>query len=37
MAKDNKDFSKADEIREILLKSNITLEDKADKTVWRRS
>ena len=37
MAKDNKDFSKADEIRETLLKSNITLEDKADKTVWRRS
>ena len=37
IAKKNKDFIKADEIRDVLLKSNIILEDKLDMTNWRKS
>ena len=37
IAKENKDFIKADEIRDVLLKSNIILEDKLDMTNWRKS
>jgi ferrochelatase len=33
----NKDFIKADEIRDVLLKSNIILEDKPGITNWRKS
>ncbi len=34
LARDNKDFKKADEIRDNLLKKGIVLEDKAGGTVW---
>ena len=37
IAKENKDFIKADQIRDVLLKSNIILEDKLDMTNWRKS
>ena len=37
IAKENKDFIKADEIRDVLLKSNIILEDKPGITNWRKS
>jgi len=37
IAKKNKDFIKADEIRDVLLKSNIILEDKPGITNWRKS
>ena len=37
IAKENKDFIKADEIRDVLLKSNIILEDKLGITNWRKS
>ena len=37
IAKENKDFLKADEIRDLLLKSNIILEDKLGITNWRKS
>ena len=37
IAKENKDFTKADEIRDKLLKSNIILEDKLGITNWRKS
>jgi cysteinyl-tRNA synthetase len=37
IAKKNKDFIKADEIRDVLLKSNIILEDKLGITNWRKS
>jgi cysteinyl-tRNA synthetase len=37
IAKENKDFIKADQIRDLLLKSNIILEDKLDMTNWRKS
>ena len=37
IAKENKDFIKADEIRDVLLKSNIILEDKLGMTNWRKS
>ena len=36
IAKDNKEYDKADQIREQLLEKNIQLEDKPDRTVWRR-
>ena len=36
IAKENKEYEKADQIREKLLRKNIQLEDKPDKTVWRR-
>ena len=36
-AKDNKDFDKADLIREKLLELNIILEDKPEITTWRKS
>ena len=36
IAKENKEYDKADQIREKLLRKNIQLEDKPDKTVWRR-
>ena len=36
-AKDSKDYSKADQIREKLLKLDIVLEDRADKTIWRKN
>ena len=36
-AKDSKDYSKADQIRERLLKLDIVLEDRADKTIWRKN
>ena len=36
IAKENKEYEKADQIREQLLEKNIQLEDKPDKTVWRR-
>ena len=35
-AKDNRDFDKADLIREKLLKLNIILEDKPEITTWRK-
>lgn len=37
IAKDNKDFSTADQIREELLKHNIVIEDSATGTSWRKS
>ena len=37
IAEENKDFLKADEIRDLLLKSNIILEDKPGITNWRKS
>ena len=37
IAKENKDFIKADQIRDVLLKSNIILEDKLGMTNWRKS
>ena len=37
IAKENKDFIKADEIRDVLLKLNIILEDKPGITNWRKS
>ena len=37
IAKDSKDYSKADQIREKLLKLDIVLEDRADKTIWRKN
>ena len=37
IAKENKNFLKADEIRDLLLKSNIILEDKPGITNWRKS
>ena len=37
IAKENKDFIKADQIRDVLLKSNIILEDKLGITNWRKS
>ena len=37
LAKENKDFLKADQIRDLLLKSNIILEDKPGITNWRKS
>jgi cysteinyl-tRNA synthetase len=37
IAKENKDFIKADKIRDVLLKSNIILEDKPGITNWRKS
>ena len=37
IAKENKDFIKADHIRDVLLKSNIILEDKLGMTNWRKS
>ena len=36
IAKENKEYDKADQIREQLLEKNIQLEDKPDRTVWRR-
>ncbi len=36
VAKENKEYEKADQIREQLLEKNIQLEDKPDRTVWRR-
>ncbi len=36
IAKENKEYDKADQIREQLLGKNIQLEDKPNKTVWRR-
>jgi cysteinyl-tRNA synthetase len=36
IAKENKDFIKADQIRDVLLKSNIILEDKPGMTNWRK-
>ena len=36
-AKDSKNYSKADQIREKLLKLDIVLEDRADKTIWRKN
>ena len=36
IAKENKEYDKADQIREQLLVKNIQLEDKPNKTVWRR-
>ena len=36
IAKENKEYEKADLIREQLLEKNIQLEDKLDRTVWRR-
>jgi len=36
IAKENKEYEKADQIREKLLGKNIQLEDKPDRTVWRR-
>ena len=36
IAKDNKEYDKADQIREQLLEKNIQLEDKPDRTVWRK-
>ena len=35
-AKDNRDFDKADLIREKLLELNIILEDKPEITTWRK-
>ncbi|MBL6850843.1 MAG: cysteine--tRNA ligase, partial [Alphaproteobacteria bacterium] len=35
-AKNSKNFKKADEIRENLLKFNIILEDQPGKTIWRK-
>ena len=37
IAKDNKNYSLADEIRNKLLELNIILEDKPDRTDWRKS
>jgi cysteinyl-tRNA synthetase len=37
IAKENKDYTNADQIREQLLKLDIILEDKPDKTIWRKS
>jgi cysteinyl-tRNA synthetase len=37
IAKENKDYTNADQIREQLLKLDIILEDKPDKTNWRKS
>ena len=36
IAKENKDYTNADQIREQLLKLDIILEDKPDKTIWRK-
>jgi len=36
-ARKNKDFARSDEIRDQLAAMNITLEDKQDGTIWRRS
>ena len=36
IAKVNKEYDKADQIREQLLEKNIQLEDKPDRTVWRK-
>ena len=36
IVKENKEYEKADQIREQLLEKNIQLEDKPDRTVWRR-
>ena len=36
LAKNNKDFEKADEIRSLLIAQGIMLEDKIDGTKWRR-
>ena len=36
IAKENKEYEKADQIREQLLEKNIQLEDRLDRTVWRR-
>ncbi len=36
-AKDRKDYTKADQIREKLLKLDIVLEDRPDKTIWRKT
>ncbi|HIF03155.1 MAG TPA: cysteine--tRNA ligase, partial [Nitrospinaceae bacterium] len=36
MAKINKDFEKADKIREILLENDILIEDTPNGTVWRK-
>ena len=35
-ARENKDFEKADEIRDQLLEKNIILEDSREGTFWRR-
>ena len=37
IAKESKDYVLADQIREQLLKLDIVLEDKSDKTIWRKS
>ena len=37
IAKENKDYTNADQIREQLLKLDIILEDNPDKTIWRKS
>ena len=37
IAKENRDYTNADQIREQLLKLDIILEDKPDKTIWRKS
>ena len=37
IAKDNKNYSLADQIRNKLLELNIILEDKPDRTDWRKS
>ena len=35
-ARANRDFSKADEIRDQLTKAGVILEDSVDGTIWRR-
>ena len=37
IAKENQDYTNADQIREQLLKLDIILEDKPNKTIWRKS
>ena len=37
LAKENKEFNKADQIRDKLLKFQIVLEDQPKKTIWRKS
>lgn len=36
-ARENKDYKRADEIRDILKEENIVLEDTADGTIWKRA
>ncbi|MDA9211376.1 hypothetical protein N9O74_04485, partial [Methylophilaceae bacterium] len=36
LAKQNKDYEKADRIRKLLLENDILLEDTAEGTIWRQ-